>query len=551
MRRIEFTIEQWLSDEEFHELLRIARYLGRDGARGSRFAIDVDRILRNGLDIEDVVEILDRYGVELGQGELRYLEKVLERNRLRVVVKRYGNEYLLEPQGYLGKLIDDLKHALSYDRSRRAFIVKPMYLFEVMETLERRGVEVINETGIEPRAELPIKPHFLGQLRDYQREALQAWASNKYRGVIALPTGSGKTIIAIAALTMLGVRTLIVAFTKEQMFQWVDQIAKFTDIPRTSIGLFYSGDKRIAPVTVTTYQSAYRYIDKLSPYFSFLVIDEVHHLPADKFRYIAMNAVAPMRMGLSATVVREDGRHRELFPLMGGVVYSKSPKELTEMGYLAPFRIVTVKVRLTPEEERKYRELVAAYRSLVGYAPFEDVLAAARRGVEEAVKAVRIHNEIRQLVHNSRSKYEAVKSIVEREVARGSKIIVFTQYLDQAYKLGEYLGAVVVTGELDEETRRRRLEQFREGLTRVLVVTTVGDEGLDIPDANVGIIVAGTGSRRQFIQRLGRLLRPAPGKEARLYEVVVKNTFEEAEARRRKQLLKAVFEDGYIDPTAS
>ena len=112
MRRIEFTIEQWLSDEEFHELLRIARYLGRDGARGSRFAIDVDRILRNGLGIEDVVEILDRYGVELGQEELKYLEKILERNKLRVVVKRYGNEYILEPQGYLGKLIDDLKHAL-------------------------------------------------------------------------------------------------------------------------------------------------------------------------------------------------------------------------------------------------------------------------------------------------------------------------------------------------------------------------------------------------------------------------------------------------------
>jgi len=549
LRRLEFYVDQWLSDEEFYELLKIARYLGREPGKGSRFVLDIDRVIKNGLDVDDVVSILNKYDVELEPEELEYLEDLLAKSRVRVVVKKYGDEFILEPQGYLGELIDDLKHALVYDRERKVFKIKPMYLFEVIDVLSKRGVKVENQTGLSPYLELPIKLKFLGTLRDYQQEALRAWALNKYRGVVALPTGSGKTVIAIAAMALVNVRTLIVAFTKEQMFQWAEQIRKFTHAPKNLIGFYYSEDKRIAPITITTYQSAYRHITKLSPYFSLLIVDEVHHLPADKFRFIATNSVAPMRMGLSATVVREDGRHKELFPLMGGVVYSKSPSELTAQGYLAPFRIITIKVDLKPDERKRYRELLSAYRSIVGYTSFEEVLRAAKMGDEMAIKAVKIHNELRQLVHNSQSKFGAVKRIVEEELKRGSKIIVFTQYVEQAHKLGEYLGANVITGEINEEVRRRRLQQFRKGLSRVLVVTTVGDEGLDIPDANVGVIVTGTGSRRQFIQRLGRLLRPAPGKEARLYEVVVRNTFEEIESRRRKQLLKTSFEEGSINPS--
>ncbi|RLG89361.1 MAG: ATP-dependent helicase, partial [Thermoprotei archaeon] len=148
----------------------------------------------------------------------------------------------------------------------------------------------------------------------------------------------------------------------------------------------------------------------------------------------------------------------------------------------------------------------------------------------------KIRTALRMLVHNASSKKEAVKRIVEDELARGSKILIFTQYIEQAEKLSEILNAPVITGELDPKTRRNRLEAFKNGISRVLVVTTVGDEGIDIPDANVGIVVAGTSSRRQFIQRLGRLLRPGKGKEARLYEIVVKGTHEEAEARKRKTI---------------
>ncbi len=540
---IVFYISEWIDPDDYELLKKFAKYLGRD-RRGSKFAIDVNRLAENlqsgELKPEDVMDLLTGYDAEFAEGSIDDITKILENYIPRVVVKRVGHEILLEPNTYLGNTIKDLreKGILRYDRNRRVFVLaKPMYFFDVVSCLRNRGLAVIDETGFRERIELPIRLIFRGSLRPYQEEALKAWQKNGYAGVISLPTGAGKTIVAIAALCELSVRTLIVTYTKEQMFQWEEKILEFTNAPKHMIGLFYGESKRIAPITISTYQSAFRYIETLSPYFSMLIVDEVHHLPADKFRHIAENALARFRMGLSATVVREDGRHTELFPLMGGLVYHKSATELSDEGYLAPFKIITVRVPLTPDEKLKYKRLLDQYRKLVAGRAFEELLALAKQGDPKAIEAIRIRSELRQLVHNAAEKLEAVKKIVEHELERDSKILIFTQYVEQAKRIAEYIGAYYVTGELDEVTRKRRLTMFKNGNIRVLVLTTVGDEGIDIPDANVGIIVAGTGSRRQFIQRLGRLLRPAPGKEARLYEIIVKDTFEEQESKRRRQIL--------------
>ena len=546
MRRLVFSVREWIDRDDFEKLIRFCRYLGREGG-ASIFEIDVDKLvdaLRSGdVKPEEVLDLVEGYDAEFVEGSLEELEKIVENYMPKVVVRRVGSEIVLEPNTYLGDVVRDLREAglIRYDRARKIFVVsKPMNLFEVLNRLRGKGIRVVDETGIRPRQELPIKVSFRGELRPYQREALEAWRRNGFRGVISLPTGSGKTIVAVAALAELSVRTLIVAFTKEQMFQWRDKILEFTDAPPSMIGFFYSEEKRVAPITITTYQSAHRYIDQLSPYYSFLIIDEVHHLPAEKFRYIAEHSVAIYRMGLSATVVREDGKHVELFPLMGGLVYHKSAEELAEEGFLARFRLVVLKVDLTPEERARYRKLLDQYRALAAGRTFDQLLRDAKQGDDSAIRALRIRSEIRQLVHNASKKLELVKKIVDEELSRGSKILVFTQYVDQAKRLAEMLGALYITGELDESTRRARLERFRAAKSGVLVLTTVGDEGIDIPDANVGIIVAGTGSRRQYIQRLGRLLRPAPGKEARLYEVIVKNTFEEFESKRRRSVLTSL-----------
>ncbi|MEM0490094.1 MAG: DEAD/DEAH box helicase [Ignisphaera sp.] len=548
-KTIVFHISDWIDEDDFKLLTKFTKYLGREEGK-SRFQIDINKLsraVREGeVEPSDVLDILIDYDARFETGCIDDVKKIVEDFMPKVVVKMQNNEVILIPSTYLGEKINDIKKKgwIVYDRSTKVFkLLKPMHFFDVVEILKDNGVVVINESNISDRIELPLKISFKGELRDYQTEALDSWRKNGYRGIIALPTGTGKTIIAVSAIAELNVKTLVVAYTKEQMFQWGEKIASFTDIPRSLIGFFYSSEKRIAPVTITTYQSAFRYIKSLSPHFSFLIVDEVHHLPADKFRYIAENMFAKYRLGLSATVIREDGKHNELFPLMGGIVYSKSLAELAQLGYIAPFTIETIKVNLTPEEKKKYKELVERYRRLVAGKTFEEILEEARRGLPEALEAVKIRAELRMLVHNAEEKIKAVERIVSRELEQGSKIIVFTQYVEQAKKLAEKLQTHYIIGELDETTRRRRLEAFKQGLSRVLILTTVGDEGIDIPDANIGIIVAGTSSRRQFIQRLGRILRPAPNKHAKLYEIIVKGTFEEFESRKRKEAIKLMFQD--------
>jgi superfamily II DNA or RNA helicase len=555
MTNIVFYVREWLEREDFELFLKFSKYLGRENGK-SKFLLDISRLEKavKSKEIEpgEVINLLSSYDIEFENSSLDDVQKILEMLMPRVVIKIQNGQVLLVPNTFLGDKIRDLieRKWVKYYPQLKAFkLAKPMYFFDVIEILKSRDIIVQNETGINEKNDLPIKISFKGELRDYQIEALDAWRKNGCRGVIALPTGTGKTIIAIATIAELNVRTLIVAYTKEQVFQWGEKIASFTDVPNGMIGYFYGSEKKVLPITIATYQSAFRYIKTLASYFSLLIVDEVHHLPADKFRYIAENMFAKYRLGLSATVIREDGRHVELFPLMGGVVYSKSMFELAEKGYIAPFTVDTIKVSLTPEEKKKYKELLERYKKLVNGKTFEEILEEAKKGDEKALEAVKIRTELRILVHNAQEKLRAVEQIVNKELEQGSKILIFTQYVEQAKQIAEKLKTYYIVGELDENSRRKRLESFKQGIVRVLVLTTVGDEGIDIPDANVGIIVAGTSSRRQFVQRLGRLLRPVPGKQAKLYEIVVKGTFEEAESRKRKEALKMLFQNMVIDLT--
>ncbi len=529
-----YRVRGWVSREVFEKLIEFSDYLGREGGE-SKFVINPEKAEKNNIVLEDIIDILKSLTPQVSETVVNALEEYASR-RERVILETEGGRFIIKPLTYLGEKFEAIRGLVRYDRRRKVFIVEPGVMRDVVEKLSSMGVSVEDRSGIPQSLPLPEKIEFTGKLRDYQEEALEKWINSNRRGIIALPTGSGKTIIGVAAIAKVSERTLVVTFTKEQLHQWIDKILELTTINKTMISAFYSGEKRLAPITVTTYQTAFRNIELLAFRYSMLIVDEVHHLPADKFKRIALGMYSPCRMGLSATVVREDGRHTELFPLMGGIVYHKSPQELIDKGYLAPYSNFIVRVRLTEEERRKYEELRKIYRALAMDRPFTEIVKAAQRGDQLAAKALKVHSELRQLVQKASQKEKAVKEIVERELARGSKIIVFTQYVDQARKLGELLNAPVITGSVDDKKRKRILEEFRASSRGVLVITTVGDEGLDIPDANVGVIVAGTGSRRQFIQRLGRLLRPQEGKTARLYEIVVTGTPEEAQARKRKRI---------------
>ncbi len=524
----------WMSEDDFRKIVEIAEYLGREGDE-LVFRLSKHKLVSKRLTVDDVLGVLDEVGLEYDEFFEVRLREFLGRVRGSATIYFKEGKLILSFDRYLGDVYQThLRDLLKYNKVGKYFYTHPSRYHELKKILTNIGFSLNDLTGFKESIPLPQKVSFKGNLREYQLEALNTWLSNSGRGIIALPTGSGKTHIGIAAITRINEATLIITYTKEQLVQWERFIKTFTDIPPTYVGLYYSKEKKISPVTLATYQTAFKYIEKLAPHFNLLIIDEVHHLPAEKFKHIAVTSPAKYRLGLSATPYREDGKHTELFPLMGGVVYYKTTQELAEKGFLAKFRIETIKVDLKSDEKKEYLKLRKQFRELAGGLDFKTLVDLAKRGDARAIKALEIHSEMLKVLSMSNSKLEKVKEIVKRELSEGKKIIVFAHYVVLAEKIANELGAYLLTGEMEETKRRAILDQFRRAESGVLVVTTVGDEGLDIPDASVGILVAGTGSRRQFIQRLGRLLRPKPGKEAVLYEIVIKGSSEEFQARKRK-----------------
>lgn len=522
-----FKICDWISDDMFRELVKYADYLGR--RNGCSIFIVKPHIASSPL-LARLAALLDKFGAEMDATTRTALERAIEEaTSVYISLSRKG--FVLKSRLYLSSYVSEFraKGVVWYSKQEGGFVVRPHAVIDVVHHLYARGLRVVDQSGlIEFNNEGFV---FQGKLRPYQEEAIEAWRSNKYRGLVVLPTGAGKTIVALAAMALLGAKTLIVVYTREQMFEWLDKIKKFVKV-QGRIGLFYSERKEIGDVTIATYQSAYRNLDMLWNRFSLLIVDEAHHLPADKFRLIALHVMAPYRLGLTATPYREDGRHEELFGLLGGVVYEKSLAELEGSGYVARFEVIPRLVSLTRQEYEKYRSLKRKYSLFSRGRTVQELVKASAAGDESARKALQTLSEMRKLLALSKSKLEEAKKIIENEKVKGNKIIVFTQYVSQAEELGKLIGAPVLTGRMDKTRRRVILELFKKGRYPVLILTTVGDEGIDIPDANVGVVLSGTSSRRQFIQRLGRLLRPQPGKVARLYYLAVKGTQEEAAMRR-------------------
>jgi len=529
-----FYIQQWIDNETFKKLLTFCRFLGRDPDNGSIFVIDVDRARKNGIRLIDIKNILEEIGVEFSEEEFESLKKYLPSYDVEFELNSEG--LIIKPHVYLMELIKDYyeQKIIKYDKTRKIFITFPYYYVFLKSRFEENGL-IVKPLDLQFDV---LDIEFKGELREYQKEALSKWLE-KGSGVIALPTGAGKTLIGISAACAVKQSTLIVTYTKEQMLQWRDAFIRFTNIEKRKIGLYYSEKKEIKPITVSTYQTAYRHIQELSYKFDVLVIDEAHHLPAEKFKRIALNSIATKRLGLSATPYRDDGKHEELFKFMGGLIYFKSPQELIEKGYLAPYEVVQEKVQLSIDERMMYNELLNKFKKYSRSRKVSELLMLAKKGDSDAIEALKIYNDMRKLVNLAKQKIDAVKRIVEKE--KGNKILIFTQYVDQAEEIARTINGLLITGKISKSERERILNIFKSMKSGVLVLTTVGDEGLDIPDANVGIIVTGTGSRRQFIQRLGRLLRPGVDKKARLYEIMVRGTAEEYQALKRKETQMDMF----------
>ena len=354
------------------------------------------------------------------------------------------------------------------------------------------------------------------KIRPYQELAAEGfWHGGS--GVVVLPCGAGKTIVGAAAMAHAKATTLILVTNTVAARQWRDELLKRTTLNEDEIGEYSGSKKEIRPVTIATYQvmtkkknGVYAHLDLFDSYdWGLIIYDEVHLLPAPIFRFTA-DIQSRRRLGLTATLVREDGMEGEVFSLIGPKRFDVPWKEIEAQGYIAPAECIEVRVNLT-ETER------------LAYATAEP----ENRYINCAT---------------TRTKRDVVEALVEKHV--DDQVLVIGQYIDQLDELSEVLGAPLIKGETPIKEREILFNKFRSGEIKCLVVSKVANFSIDLPDATIAIQVSGAfGSRQEEAQRLGRILRPkSDGRGAKFYSVISRDTIDQDFAQNRQRFLA---EQGY------
>lgn len=373
------------------------------------------------------------------------------------------------------------------------------------------------------------------ELRPYQTAALHRWRESGGRGVVVLPTGAGKTVLAIAAIARVKAPALCLVPTKILLEQWRDRLHEQFGC---EIGILGDGKKELQPITVTTFESAYRCMSWIGNRFRLLVVDEAHHFGVGIRDEALEMSTAPFRLGLTATPVGSGEAKRRLQELIGRQVYEATVSELTGH-YLAPFKHETIHVDLYPDERRLYNEENELFRA--EFDPFArknpgfqwtDFVSYARQ-TKEGRRALVAQRKTRALLSFCRRKQEEITRICRP--GETAKTLIFVSDTRTAYQVSRQLLVPALTGDIKKAEREEILEKFRRGILTCLVSCRVLNEGLDVPDAEVAVIVGGNLGEREHIQRIGRCLRPRPGKVARVIELVVRDSVEVRHWQKRTQ----------------
>jgi superfamily II DNA or RNA helicase len=352
-----------------------------------------------------------------------------------------------------------------------------------------------------------------------------------------LPTAAGKTYLAQLAMQATPRSTLIVVPTLDLMHQWYAHLR--AAFPDAEVGLLGGGSRDKTPILISTYDSATIHAETLGNQYALLVFDECHHLPTDFYRVIAEYTIAPYRLGLTATPDRSDGRHSDLNALIGPQVYRKTAEELAGSA-LAQHKLVQIKVKLSTSERDRYNSCIKLRNdflkesniylgSLEGWQQF--VMASARS--QAGRRAMLAHREAKEIALGTDGKLRILADLLAQHYPE--RILIFTNDNATVYRISQELLIPAITHQTPVKERHEILTRFREGEYNTLVASHVLNEGVDVPDARVAIILSGTGSSREYIQRLGRVLRKGTdnNKLALLYEVVAEDTSEEGTSQRR------------------
>jgi DNA excision repair protein ERCC-3 len=471
---------------------------------------------------DDMLEVLDRWSrfpvppsvsVDLRETVNRYGRLVIERDDEGTLILRSSDPAVLA-QVANNKRIQPL---LVGHPSPEMFVVDAWARGQIKQELLKIGWPAEDLAGYTPGTPHEIALDEDGwELRPYQREAVDTFSKDG-SGVVVLPCGAGKTLVGAAAMATNKTTTLILVTNTVSARQWRDELLARTTLTPEEIGEYSGQVKEIKPVTIATYQiltakrkGVYAHLDVLDALdWGLILYDEVHLLPAPVFKLTA-DLQARRRMGLTATLVREDGREGDVFSLIGPKRYDAPWKQIEQQGYISPAACFEVRVDLSPDERLEY--------------------------------AAAADNERYRLAATAPEKLDAVREIISRHP--GEQILVIGQYLDQLQELSDGLGAPQINGSTPVDERERLFQEFREGSLNLLVVSKVANFSVDLPDASVAIQVSGSfGSRQEEAQRLGRLLRPkSNGHTASFYTLIARDTVDQEFAQNRQRFLA---EQGY------
>lgn len=370
----------------------------------------------------------------------------------------------------------------------------------------------------------------------HQTEAVDTWWKKRGQGVVVLPTGTGKTFVALLAIAKTARPALVVTPTIDLLNQWYGELVAGFGEP---IGLIGGGHYDLQPITVSTYDSAYIHMERWANRYGLLVFDECHHLPGPSYSMAAIGSLAPFRLGLTATPERADGQEAAYPDLIGPIVYRREIKELSGE-FLAEYQTLKVFVHLTEQEQIDYDKARQKYRqfimdrgiSLGGANGWQNFIFEASRSKEgwEAFQAYRAYKKLERAAGGKLLKLDELLKKHARD-----RIIVFTADNATVYQIARQFLVPAITHQTKARERKVILERFHSGAYSIVVTSQVLNEGVDVPAANVGIVLSGTSTIRENVQRLGRLLRKKGDKQAILYEVVARGTMEEFSSERRRQ----------------
>ncbi|MDQ6997919.1 MAG: DEAD/DEAH box helicase [Mariprofundus sp.] len=405
------------------------------------------------------------------------------------------------------------------------FLIDQVNRGKLKHALIKLGFPVDDQAGFNDGAQFNfnLRSHTLSEghafeLRSYQQEAVDSFVASGSHGVIVLACGAGKTLVGMAAMARIGMNTLIITPNTAAAHQWHAELCDKTDMDATQIGEYTGARKDIQPVTIATYQML-TYRDKQNdemPHMALItkhewgliIFDEVHVLPAPVFRAVS-EIQARRRLGLTATLIREDGLERDVFSLIGPKRYDLPWRELEQSGHIAKAHCIEIRVPMAKDDH-------------FAHATAEDRHKAYRIAAENKVKD------------------HVAEALIEKH--NGEGILVIGQYIKQLTRIAEHLGAPVITGRMSSKERERLYAAFRAGDLRLLVVSKVANYAIDLPDASVAIQISGAfGSRQEEAQRLGRILRPK-GSPAYFYTLVSDHSEELKFASNRQRFLA---EQGY------